>query len=206
VATEQIQILPLCLIMVMGPQIMTAIFLVTSRDAVKNSLALIAAVGLAATLSVLVWTVLVRAIDIQPDESGGPTTLDYVISAGLALLAIRTWMTRGTAETPKWMGALEEAQPRRAFSLGFLLIFLMPTDIAAVIAMAHYLDGASLDWYDGWPLVAGTVLLMALPFLAYALLGHRARAAMPGVRDWLTSHGWLVNIVVLVYFIYQLIG
>lgn len=204
--TEQIQILPLCLIMVMGPQILTAIFLVTSRDAVKNSLALILAVALAATLSVLIWTGIVNAIDIQPSEEDGPTTLDYIIAAGLALLAVRTWMTRGTAETPKWMSALQEAEPRRAFSLAFLLILLMPTDIAAVIAMANYLHNADLSWYDGWPLIAGTVLLMALPFIAYTLLGRRARAAMPGIRDWLTSHGWLVNIVVLVYFIYQLLG
>lgn len=204
--TEQIQILPLCLIMVMGPQILTAIFLVTSRDAVKNSLALILAVALAATLSVLIWTGIVKAIDIQPSEGDGPTTLDYIIAAGLALLAIRVWMKRGTAETPKWMSALQEAEPRRAFSLAFLLILLMPTDIAAVIAMANYLHSAGLSWYDGWPLIAGTVLLMALPFIAYTLLGSRARAAMPGIRDWLTSHGWVVNLVVIVYFIYQLIG
>ena len=48
--TEQLQILPLCLIMVMGPQILTAIFLVTSREAAKNSLAMIVGVVLAASL------------------------------------------------------------------------------------------------------------------------------------------------------------
>jgi hypothetical protein len=46
---------------------------------------------------------------------------------------------------------------------------------------------------------------MALPFLAYSLLGHRAREAMPGIREWLTTHGWLVNLVVIVYFIFQLL-
>jgi hypothetical protein len=58
---------------------------------------------------------------------------------------------------------------------------------------------------DGWPLVAATTLLMALPILAYLLLGHRARHAMPGIRDWLTTNAWLVNIIVIVYFIYQLL-
>ncbi len=47
-SSEQLQILPLCLIMVMGPQILTAIFLVTSKQAVKNSLAMIVGVALAA--------------------------------------------------------------------------------------------------------------------------------------------------------------
>ena len=139
-------------------------------------------------------------------EGGGPGTADYVVSGILAVLAVRVFLTRGTAETPKWMLALQEAEPRRAFSLAFLLIFLMPTDIAAMVATAHYFNDANLDWYDGWPLVAGTLTLMALPLIAYILLGHRARTAMPRIRDWLTSHGWVVNLVVIVYFIYQLIG
>ena len=55
------------------------------------------------------------------------------------------------------------------------------------------------------PFAALWLLLMALPFLAYSLLGHRAREAMPRIREWLTTHGWLVNIVVIVYFIFQLL-
>jgi hypothetical protein len=53
--------------------------------------------------------------------------------------------------------------------------------------------------------VAATTLLMALPFLAYTLLGRRAREAMPSIRNWLTTNAWLVNIIVIVYFIYQLL-
>ena len=205
--SEQLQILPLCLIMVMGPQIVTAIFLVTSREPVKNSLALLLGVLAAATLGLAIWSGVVKAIGIDPSDSdSGPTTLDWIVSGLLAIAAVRTYITRGTAETPKWMSALVEATPRRALTLGFLLILLMPTDIVATIATANYVHDSGLDWYDGWPLVAGTVLLMALPLLAYSLLGHRARAAMPGIRDWLTTHGWLVNIVVIVYFIFQLLS
>jgi hypothetical protein len=28
---------------------------------------------------------------------------------------------------------------------------------------------------------------------------------MPGIRDWLITNAWLVNIIVIVYFIYQLL-
>ena len=136
----------------------------------------------------MIWTVVVKAIGLDPSEGDSPSTLDYIVAGLLALLAIRTFMTRGTAEVPKWMSALQEAEPRRAFTLGFLLILLMPTDIAATIATANYIHDANLDAIDGWPLVAGTTLLMALPFLAYSALGRRAREAMPGIRDWLTTH------------------
>jgi hypothetical protein len=201
--TEHLQILPLALIMVMGPQILTAIFLVTSHEPVKNSGAMLIGVVLAASLSILVWFGLVDLIGIDPKEGGSPTTVDYVVAGLLALLAIRVFRTRGTAETPKWMTTLQEAEPKRAFSLAFLLIFLMPTDIIAVISTVNFLHGNGLNALEGWPLVAATTLLMALPILGYLLLGHRARNAMPGIRDWLTTNSWLVNLVVIIYFIYQ---
>jgi Sap, sulfolipid-1-addressing protein len=191
----------------MGPQIMTAIFLVTSKTPVRNSVAMLIGVVLAASAGLAIWFGLANAIGLDPkDDDAGPSTADYVVSALLAVLAVRVFLTRGTAETPKWMSALQEAEPRRALSLGFLLILLMPTDIAATISTTSYLHEAGLDVIDGWPLVAGTVLLMALPILGYLLLGQRARRAMPGVRDWLTTNAWLVNLVVIVYFIFQLIS
>ncbi|HEY6772287.1 MAG TPA: GAP family protein [Solirubrobacterales bacterium] len=203
--TTSLQILPLALIMVMGPQILTSIFLVTSREPVKNSIAMLIGVVLAACLSLAIWFGIVKAVGIDPKEGGGPTTADWIVAGLLALAAIHTFLGRGTASVPKWMTALQEAEPKRAFTLAFLLILLMPTDIVAVISTANWLHDNDKDLLHGWPLVAATTLLMALPILAYLLLGHRARDAMPRIRDWLTSNAWLVNIVVIVYFIYQLL-
>lgn len=205
-SSEQLQILPLCLIMVMGPQILTAIFLVTSKQAVKNSVAMIIGVTLAASLGLVIWSVVVSAAGLEAPDSDSPSTADYIVAGLLAVLAIRTWMTRGDADVPKWMSALQEAEPKRAFTLGFLLILLMPTDIAATISTANLMNESGLDAIDGWPLVAGTVFLMALPFLCYVLFGRRAREAMPKLKDWLTSNAWLVNLVVIVYFIYSILS
>jgi hypothetical protein len=203
--TTSLQILPLALIMVMGPQILTAIFLVTSREPVKNSVAMLIGVVVAASLSLLIWFGIVKAIGIDPKDGGGPTTADWIVAGLLALAAIHTFLGRGTASVPKWMTALQEAEPRRAFTLAFLLILLMPTDIVAVISTANWLHDQHENVLRGWPLVAATTLLMALPILGYLLLGRRAREAMPGIRDWLTTHAWLVNLIVIVYFIYQLL-
>jgi Sap, sulfolipid-1-addressing protein len=202
-SSTHLQILPLALIMVMGPQILTAIFLVTSRQPVRNSVAMLIGVVLAASASVLLWFGLVDLLGVDPKDGGGPTTVDYIVAGLLALLAIRVFMTRGTAETPKWMTTLQEAEPKRAFTLAFLLIFLMPTDIVAVISTVNFLHDNGRDAIDGWPLVAATTVLMGLPIAAYLLLGRRARDAMPGIRDWLTNNSWVVNLVVIVYFIYQ---
>lgn len=205
--TEQLQILPLALTMVLGPQIATSVFLVTSEKPVKNSLAYIAAVLIAASLGLAIWFALAGAIGIESkDDDAGPSTADYVVAAALALLAVRVFVTRGEAEPPKWMSKLQTAEPRFAFTLGLLLILLMPTDIAATIATASYLTEAGLEWIDGWPLVAATTALIALPFAAFMLLGERARRAMPGLRDWMTNNAWLINLVVLVYFIYSILS
>jgi hypothetical protein len=194
--STQLQILPLALIMVMGPQILTAIFLVTSQEPVL----------LAASLSMLIWFGLYEVLGINPaSEKSGPGTADYVVAGLLALLAIHTFMGRGDASVPKWMTALQEAKPRRAFELAALLILLMPTDIVAVISTVHWLHKNDVGVLHGWPVVAAATLLMALPIAAYVLLGRRARQAMPGIRDWLTGNAWLVNLVVIVYFIWQLL-
>jgi threonine/homoserine/homoserine lactone efflux protein len=191
--------------MVMGPQILTAIFLVTSKEPGKNSLAMLVGVVAAACLSVAIWYGLVEALGINPPDDDGPTTVDYIVAGLLALLAVHVWRGRGTAEVPKWMSALQEAEPKRALSLGFLLILLMPTDIIAVISTVQFLHDQHENALHAWPLVLATTLLMALPILAYTLLGHRAREAMPGIREWLTTHGWLVNLIVIAYFIFQLL-
>jgi hypothetical protein len=203
--SNQLQVLPLALIMVMGPQILTAIFLVTSKQPVRNSIAMLIGVVVAACLSVAIWYGLVKALGINPPEDDGPTTVDYVVAGLLALAAIYVWRGRGSAEVPKWMSALQEAEPRRALTLGFLLILLMPTDIIAVISTVQFLHDHHDDALGAWPVIGAATLLMAVPFLAYTLLGRRAREAMPGVREWLTTHGWLVNLIVIVYFIVQLV-
>src|SRR5207247_9733901 len=124
-------------------------------------------------------------------EGGGPATADGIVAGPLALAAIHTSLGRGNASVPKWMTALQEAEPKRAFSLAFLLILLMPTDIVAVISTSNWLHDNDLNLLHGWPLVAATTLLMALPFLAYLLLGHRARDAMHKIRAWLSTNEWM---------------
>lgn len=35
-----------------------------------------------------------------------------------------------------------------------------------------------------------------MPVLLLVLLGERGRAAMPRLRDWMTTHSWLVTMIV----------
>ncbi len=203
--STQLQIVPLALIMVMGPQILTAIFLVTSREPVKNSVAMLIGVVLAAAVSILVWFGLYEALGIKQPSGSGPSTADYVVAGLLALAGIHVFLGRHHASVPKWMSALQQAEPKRAFSLGFLLILLMPTDIVAVIIHGPLAPRQPRR----------RPACLAAPGRRHAADGPadprlpapRSPGPQRDARDpRLADHEcWLVNIIVIVYFIYQLV-
>ena len=101
------------------------------------------------------------------------------------------------------MSAFQSAEPKRAFSLGFLLILLMPTDIVAVISRSTGFMTTTTTFCT--PAARGRQHAAdGPPILSYLLLGRRARSDAR-IRDWLTTNAWVVNLVVIVYFIYQLV-
>ena len=61
----------------------------------------------------------------------------------------------------------------------------------------------------GWhalPFVLLTLVLLALPALLVLALGQRAQTFLPKVRDWMDTNSWIVSEVVLVFFIFIVLG
>jgi hypothetical protein len=46
-----------------------------------------------------------------------------------------------------------------------------------------------------------TLLLVGLPLIDLLLLGKRASVVLPKVRDWMSTHSWVINEAVLVFFL-----
>jgi hypothetical protein len=201
-------ILPLAITMMAGPQEMTAIVFVTHPTPVKVSLAFLVGVTAAMVLGTSIYYVLAGTIDLGDSSSNGSsgTIIQLVLAGLLALLAVRTYRHRETIEPPKWLGRMMEASPRKALMMGFLLIFVMPTDIASMVTVAVNLQQNGNSLIDALPFWGLTLLVAALPILAYLLLGKRAKTAMPKVRDWMYANSWLVNIIVLAIFIVLILG
>jgi Sap-like sulfolipid-1-addressing protein len=197
------QIIPLAVTMMAGPQIMTAIVLVTHSDAVRVSVAFLVGVAVAASLGTTIAYLLADSVDLgDPSDRGSTGTIvQYVLVGLLVLLALRTYLNRETVKPPKWLGSLQTATPRKALTMGLLLVGLMPTDIASMLTVGVNLAQNDDSLLVAVPFVALTLLIAALPLLTYLLLGRRAREAMPRVRDWMTANSWLVNIIVLGIFI-----
>ena len=191
-------LLPMAFVMIAGPQILSAIFLATSEDWKRTSLAYITGAALSITLFVTLAFLLGGG-----GRDGGPSSnlVYWIVLALLVVLMLRTYLKRGEAKVPKWMEKLQTATPRFAFTLGAALLGVFPTDILTSVAVGTYLAAHGDPWWHMLPFLGLTLLLLATPSLLIIALGQRAHELLPKVREWMTSHAWVVNEVVLGFFV-----
>ena len=112
-----LQILPLAITMMAGPQIMAAIIFVTAPKALRISLPFVAGVAIATTVGVAITTFLASLLSLGDPSDSGSTghIIQYGLVGLLVALAVKNYLGRETAEPPKWLGALQQADARRAF-------------------------------------------------------------------------------------------
>jgi hypothetical protein len=200
-----LKILPLAITMMAGPQIMSDIIFLTSRRPVALNGAFVVAVAIAVTAGTAIAAGLVSLLGLDfgsSSDSGSAGTIIQVVLVGLLILAsIKNVVRRETIEPPKWLGALQQADWRKAFVTGLLVILLMPSDIVIMFTVGTRLDHTDSSFVDALPFIGATVLIAALPLLTYLLFRRRAQAFMPKVRDWMNNNAWAVNIIVYAIFI-----
>src|SRR5215212_4742061 len=198
-----LQILPLAITMMAGPQIMSAIIFFTSPKALRVSLPFLAGLAIATTVCVIITTTLNALISLGDSSDSGSTghVIQYVLVGLLVALAVKNYLGRETAEPPGWLGALQSADARRAFITGLLVILLMPSDIIIMLTVGVNLVQNNVGLLSALPFIAATLLVAALPLLFFVLFHRRAQQFMPKVRDWMNTHSWLVNIIVCAVFI-----
>ena len=200
-------VLPLAITMNAGPQIMSAIIFVTAEKALKLSAYFMAGVVIAVSVGVTITytlaTVLGNSVSLgDPSDSGSiGNIIQYVLVGLLVFLSIRSYVRRETSEPPRWLGALQNANPKTAFTTGLLLLSIFPSDLVILITVGVNLAGQNASLLGAVPFVAATIFIAALPVLSYLLFRRRAQQLMPKVRDWMNTNSWLVNIIVYVVFI-----
>jgi hypothetical protein len=200
-------VLPLAITMNAGPQIMSAIIFVTAQKPLKLSAYFLAGVVIAVTAGVTVTytlaSVLGNSISLgDPSNSGSiGNIIQYLLVGLLVFLSIRSYVRRETSEPPRWLGTLQNAKPRTAFTTGLLLLSVFPSDLMILVTVGVNLSQQNASLLGAVPFIVATILIAALPVLSYLLFRRRAERAMPKVRDWMNTHSWLVNIIVYVVFI-----
>jgi hypothetical protein len=200
-------IIPLAITMNAGPQIMSALIFITASKPLKLSAAFLAGVVIAVTVGVTITYTLATALgnSISLGDSSDSSSLGNIIQYGLVgllvILSIRSYLGRETSEPPRWLGALQNAKPRTAFTTGLLLLSVFPSDFVVLLTVGMNLAQNNASLLAAVPFVAATIFIAALPLLFYLLFHRRAQRAMPKVRDWMNANSWLVNIIVYVIFI-----
>ena len=197
-------VLPLAIVMIAGPQIISAVFLATSQNWARNSLAFIVGAALSITATFTIAYFVVKGAKGGDDSSSSGsegTTLDAILLALLLFLAVRTYMGRKEAEPPKWMGKLQAATTGFSFKLGFLLLGVFPTDIITSVTVGTKLARDGDPWWHGLGFVVVTLFLLAIPVLCVLVLGERAQVVLPKVRDWMNANSWIISEIVIGIFI-----
>jgi hypothetical protein len=193
-----LQILPLAFVMVAGPQILSAIFFATTEQWRPNTAAYV--VGAALSISIVVTLAFVLGIGAS-NAGAGDETIYYVVLALLLYGMVSSYRTRKTAEPPKWMGRLQTATPKFCFVLGFLLLGVFPSDLVTSVSVGSFLSVKGEALWDYLPFLVLTLLFLALPGLMVLIMGKRAEAFLPKVRDWMNANSWIVNELVLLLFV-----
>jgi hypothetical protein len=200
-------VLPLAITMNAGPQIMSAIIFITASKPLKLSAYFLAGVVIAVTAGVTITytvaTMLGNSISLgDPSNSGSlGNIIQYLLVGLLVFLSIKNYVRRETIEPPGWLGALQNAKPRTAFTTGLLLLSVFPSDFVVLITVGVNLAQQNASLLSAVPFVLATIFIAALPVLSYLLFRRRAQRLMPKVRDWMNTHSWLVNIIVYIIFI-----
>jgi threonine/homoserine/homoserine lactone efflux protein len=192
------KIIPLSFVMIAGPQILSAIFLATSEDWRANSAALVGGAALSITAIV---TAAFFLSDGASKQGASGNALDIIFMVLLLAAGLHTFLTRKTSKPPKWMGKLEDAKPKGAFKLGFLLLGVFPTDILTSFAVGGSVARHHDTWFEVLPFVLMTLLFLALPSLTVLLLGKKGQELLPKVRDWMNNNSWIVSECVIGLFV-----
>src|SRR3712207_5960620 len=168
-------ILPLAITMNAGPQIMSAIIFVTVRKPLKLSAYFLAGVVIAVIVGVTITytlaTALGNSISLGDSSDGGSlgNIIQYLLVGLLVFLAIRNYVRRETIEPPRWLGALQNAGPRRAFTTGLLLLSVFPSDFIILVTVGMNLAQNNASLLAALPFVAATIFIAALPVLFFLL-------------------------------------
>jgi hypothetical protein len=200
-------VLPLAITMNAGPQIMSALIFITASKPLKLSAYFLTGVVIAVTVGVTVTFTLAGVLDNgfslgdSSESASLGSIIQYLLVGLLIFLSIRSYLGRGTSEPPRWLGAMQNAEPRTAFMAGLLLLSIFPSDFVVLMTVGINLAQSNASLLSALPFVAATILIAALPMLSYLLFRRRAEVAMPKVRDWMNTNSWLVNIIVYVVFI-----
>jgi threonine/homoserine/homoserine lactone efflux protein len=171
-------------------------------------------VGIVAASAVFVW--LAGTQDLA--TGGQPSTLSSWIRVALGVLlllaGLRQWRNRpelgAEARMPGWMRRIDSLNPGAALGLGFLLSAVNPKNLLLIVGASVSIAQASLSTTDDAIAFAVFTVIgsitVALPTLAYLIMGERAQPSLDRAKTWLSVNNTAVMAVLFLVFGFTLLG
>ena len=201
-------IIPLAITVMLGPQILVAMLLITHKKPLQSSIIYIIAVVTTIILTTFIAYNLITVMGLHRQSGNDEHNyLKYIIISLLLILLIWTFVNRKKITSkPKWMENISAASPKKIFSIGVFLIALMPTDLAIAFTIGGLILTNRGILLDATPFFLAVTLIASLPLMFYLALGKKGHQYIDTANDWLNTHGWVINTVVYTFFIYLLIS
>jgi hypothetical protein len=197
------------------PIIAVILMLFSARARVNGPMFLL---GWVAALAIVSFAAYFAADAGDPStDSTASDTISWgtlVLGALLLALAVRNWRNRpapgAQPDMPRWMDGIEDLEPGKALGLGLLLAGVNPKNLILTVGASTGLAQLGLGTADAVVslivFVAIGSLTIAVPVAYYLLGGDSARAALDGMKAWLTTHNDAVMAVLFLVFGVKLIA
>jgi threonine/homoserine/homoserine lactone efflux protein len=153
-----------------------------------------------------------RGDDGEP--AGWVSWLKLVLGVLLVLLAVKQWRDRPrageSAATPKWMEAIDDFTPPKAFGAGIVLSAFNPKNLILTVAgVAAIVSAGIAGDQEVIALVVFTIvgsLGVAIPVVIYFALGDRSAPLLGRLKEWMAQNNAVIMAVILLLIGVKLLG
>ena len=196
-------VLPLALAIAASPfTIIPAILLLLTPRAAATSTSFLAGwlLGLAATATA--FTLLSALIEGFEETPTWASWTRLALGLVLLALAVRQWIQRSTPKPPPaWMQSISAMTPSRAFPFAILLAVANPKVLLLTAAAGLGIGAAELGTAAAASVIVVFTIVsacsVAVPVVAYLVLGARILGPLGRARDWLLANNAIVMSIVL---------
>lgn len=200
-----LQFIPLAVAAIAPVMVVAVILMLSSKGGLGKSVAFI----LGRILCYILWGVLFIALagkvaSANSDETSTASLAIKTLLGGLLLvLAVKSYLGEDDpdAPPPKWMSALDKANPGVLLGIGVLLSIVQFRFVLLMMAGATSIAEAQLSLVQVVISLAVLILAMIwpqlLPIVLYVVMGDRAQAVLESMNHWLAQNQRMVNVVVL---------
>ena len=203
--SELTELIPLALVVALSPlSIIPAVLVLHTARPKPTGLAFLAGwlVGIAALTAIFVEVSnLVGGLDKAPSWAAW---VRIGIGAALIAFGVWRWLTRKRSEhSPAWMRSLTNVTPARAAVTAMVLAAVNPKVLLICAAAGLAIGTAGLGTAGALASEGVFVLIaastVAIPVLAYVVVGDRLDAPLARLKDWMEKqHATLVAAILVV--------